>query len=480
MTIVGIYVHGFFLVMAVGLPYLVLFLEGLGIARKDQQLLLAAKITSYVWAISFAFGAVTGTLVEFGLVQIWSGTILAIGSAFFLPMFYELFAFLAEIVLLPTYLYTWGKLRGWIHWLIGLGVLIGSNASAYLILAANSWMQVPWGTGSLVGKVLPWTPSLGPEVVNATAAQYALGLLSQSGSTILSDPEALRSVGYIIYDPGVVFQNPDLLPTFIHTVLATIVIASFETAAVYSYMYLRTRSNARSFYKRIAKIAFGFGGVASILQPLAGDLMGRIVYEYQYVKFLAAEGFPPEGGVNPILGIILHGDPNYYFKGLDYLAFLSNQSIYPGAAMLTIETAREIGSLIHVLYYTMVVSGVILFIIGIAYFGLYIGVIDKLVRKILRIDIETLIIYLSFAAPILALAAASAGWAVREIGRRPWAIYGLVRKDQVITPVPISFEFSLLVIAIILLIFAGGLIALYYLTIRPLRELEREVVVIRA
>ncbi|MEM4969651.1 MAG: cytochrome ubiquinol oxidase subunit I [Sulfolobales archaeon] len=341
-------------------------------------------------------------------------------------------------------------------------------------------MQIPWGTGSLVSKILPWTPVLGPEIVNATAAQNALGLLSQSGPSILSDPEALRSVGYILYDPGAAFQNPDLLPTFLHTVLATIVIASFETAAVYSYMYLRTKSNARSFYKRIARIAFGFGGVASILQPLAGDLMGRVVYEYQYVKFLMAEGFPPEGGVNPILGIILHGDPNYYFKGLDYLASLASNSLYPNAAMLTIETAREIGPLIHMLYYTMVVSGVILFIMGIAYFGLYIDAIDRLVRKILRTDTETLIIYSSFAAPVLALAAASAGWAVREIGRRPWTIYGLVRKDQVITPVPISFEFSLLVIAIILLIFIGGLIALYYLTIRPLRELEKEIVVIRA
>lgn len=58
--------------------------------------------------------------------------------------------------------------------MIGLEVLIGSNASAYLILAANSWMQVPWGTGSLVSEVLPWTPSLGPEIINATEAQYAL------------------------------------------------------------------------------------------------------------------------------------------------------------------------------------------------------------------------------------------------------------------------------------------------------------------
>jgi len=110
-------------------------------------------------------------------------------------------------------------------------------------------------------------------------------------------------MGYILYDPGVAFQNPDLLPTFLHTVLATIVIASFATAAIYSYMYLRTKSNARSFYKRIAKTAFGFGGVASIPQPLVGDLMGRVVYEYQYAKFLMAEGSRPGEALTRSLGL---------------------------------------------------------------------------------------------------------------------------------------------------------------------------------
>jgi len=106
MTILGIYVHAFFLSLAVGLPYVVLPLEALGIIRKDKQYTEAARRISVVWAISFGFGAVTGTLVEFGLVQIWSGVLLAIGSFFFIPLVFELFAFLTEVVFLALYLYT--------------------------------------------------------------------------------------------------------------------------------------------------------------------------------------------------------------------------------------------------------------------------------------------------------------------------------------------------------------------------------------
>ncbi|MCI4434433.1 MAG: hypothetical protein JHC29_03060, partial [Thermoplasmata archaeon] len=42
MTILGIYVHGFFLLMAVGLPYLVLAYEFLGIRKRDLEYLNAA------------------------------------------------------------------------------------------------------------------------------------------------------------------------------------------------------------------------------------------------------------------------------------------------------------------------------------------------------------------------------------------------------------------------------------------------------
>ncbi len=472
MTILGIYIHGFFLILAVGLPYLVLIYEALGILRKDKEYMEAAKRTSMVWAISFGFGAVTGTLVEFGLVQIWSGTILAIGSFFFIPLYFELFAFLIEVTFLAAYLYTWNKFKNpWTHWALGLGVLIGSNASAWLILTVNAWMQTPWGTGTLVQNILPWTPELGPSKVNATALITIYNVLPKTGSIVLADPKTIQALGYLLYDPLIVLFNPNALATVIHTILATIIIAAFETASVYSFFYLKgPRVDLKNFYFKAAKIAYGVGGITSIIMPLSGDFMARIVYEFQYVKFLIMEGF--NGGKDPLIGLLTEFNPSYNFLGFKDLMMYTNKSIDPNAVIQTIKEAQQIQPLITIFYYSMVISGIVLFLFGVAFLGIYSKKIDKLVRIITRMSTEKFIVYSSFVAMFLGLIAASTGWAVREIGRHPWTIYGLIQYQQVITPNTITPEFSLMIIIIEILVLIGGLIALYYVPTKSLNEIE--------
>jgi cytochrome d ubiquinol oxidase subunit I len=471
MTIVGIYVHGFFLLLAVGLPYLVLVFEALGTVKKEKQYTEAAKRISAVWAISFGFGAVTGTLVEFGLLQIWSGTLVAIGSFFFVPMFVELFAFLIEAVFLAAYLFTWGKLKnGWVHWLLGLCLLVGSSASAFFILSANSWMQMPWGTGTVVETILPWTPDLGPSVVNETALSALYGILQNTSSLALSSPAAIRALGYLLYEPYVVLFNPNALATTFHTIVATIVIAAFETAAVFSYSYLKGKEELKGFYLRTTKVCCGVGGVASIFSALSGDMMARIVLEFQYVKFLAMEGF--KGGIDPLIGLIAQFNPSFQFPTFDNLTSMINNSVNPSAAAQTIGDAQQAQPLISAFYYSMVISGVFLLIFSAAYLGLVSSKMDKLVRLVLRMPTEKFVVYSSFLAVVFGLVAASAGWAVREVGRQPWTIYGLVQNQQVITPNPITPLFSLFIISVELGIFMMGLAALYFIPTRSLREME--------
>jgi cytochrome d ubiquinol oxidase subunit I len=319
MTIIGIYVHAFFLSLAVGLPYVVLPLEALGIIRKDGQYREAARRISVVWAISFGFGAVTGTLVEFGLVQVWSGVLLAIGSFFFIPLVFELFAFLTEIVFLSLYLYTWGRMKSqWLHWVIGLFLLVGSSASGVLILTANSWMQTPWGTGALVQAILPWSPVIGPSAVNSTALVAVYRTLPKTGSLVMASPSIISSLGYLLYDPYVVLLNPNALVTAAHTILTAITVAAFETAAIFSYSYLTGNGNKREFFLRTVKFSYGVGALATVLTVVSGDQMGRIVYSYQYLKFLAMEGF--RGGVDPVIGLIVNFNPNYSFPSFSDLA----------------------------------------------------------------------------------------------------------------------------------------------------------------
>ena len=478
MTIIGIYVHGFFLSLAVGLPYVVIPLEALGIIRKDKQYAEAAKRISVVWAISFGFGAVTGTLVEFGLVQIWSGVTLAIGSFFFIPMVFELFAFLTEVVFLALYLYTWGRLKSkWFHWLLGLFLLIGSSSSAVLILTANSWMQTPWGTGSLVQAILPWSPVIGPSAVNSTALVTIYKTLPKTGSLVMASPNVISSLGYLLYDPYVVLFNPNAIVTAAHTILTTIVIAAFETAAIFSYSYLKGNGGKEALFLKTVKFSYGVGVLATILTIVSGDQMARIVYSYQYLKFLSMEGF--RGGIDPVIGLISNFNPQYIFPTFSDLAATVGKSIDPASASLTINRAEQLMPVLSTLYYCMIISGVLLLVFSIAYLGLFSRRVDRLVRVVIRLSTERFVLYSSFAAAVLGIVAGSAGWAVRELGRQPWTIYGLVRPGQVITPNPITPLFSYFIVLVEAMTFACGVIALYFIPTRSLMEIAKQVEVVR-
>jgi cytochrome d ubiquinol oxidase subunit I len=334
MTALGIYIHAFFLVLALGLVPLVLILEALGIRRKDSDYTHGAKIISQVWAVSFAFGSITGTFVEFGLYLIWPGTILAISSFWFLPFIGDLFAFLIEISFLIAYLHFWDKINSWLHWGIGWGILIGSFLSAFAILAANSWLQSPWGTGSLVHSILPWVPNLGPNDANATAFQTLTQSQANSGVLNLANFAQARTLGFLIYNPFLVFTSPDSIVTSFHTILAAIRVAGFETAAIFAYMYLKGgKIEMRPFYLKIMNVAYGMGGITMFFQAIAGDQMGRVVYSFQRLQFTIFEGIPPKGGIDPPIGILLYGNPFHYFHGVTYSNSTASQSIDPSAVV---------------------------------------------------------------------------------------------------------------------------------------------------
>jgi len=478
MTIVGIYVHGFFLSLAVGLPYVVMSLEALGIIRKDKQYAEAARHISIVWAISFGFGAVTGTLVEFGLVQIWSGVTLAIGSFFFIPLVFEVFAFLLEVAFLALYLYTWGRMKSqWLHWILGVFLLVGSSSSAVLILAANSWMQTPWGAGSLVQAILPWSPVMGPSAVNATALVTLYKTLPKTGSLVMASPSVISSLGYLLYDPYVALLNPNAIVTAAHTILTTIVIAAFENAAIFSYGYLKGNGGKEAMFLKTVKFSYGVGALATLLTIVSGDQMARIVYSYQYVKFLSMEGF--RGGIDPIIGLISNFNPNYIFPTFGDLAVTAGKSIDPATASLTIDKAEQIMPVLSTLYYSMIISGALLLVFSVAYFGLFSRRVDQLVRVVIRMPTERFVLYSSFVAALLGIVAGSAGWAVRELGRQPWTIYGLIRPEQLITPNPITPLFSYFITLLETMTFVSGIIALYFIPTKSLMETAKQVEVVR-
>ncbi|MGC8644782.1 MAG: cytochrome ubiquinol oxidase subunit I [Thermoplasmata archaeon] len=469
MTIVGIYVHAFFLIFAFAFPIVVLTLEAIGIRRRDEEYIRLARNGAKLWGITFAAGAVTGTLVEFGLIVVWSGSIALIASMAATPLMLELYAFIIEIVLIGTYLTTFGKFKKWKwgHVFIGLGVLFGSNLSAYMILAVNAWMQVPWGTGNLVSQMfLPWVPSLGPLVVNPEKLKLLATTLPIVGSSLLSSPGAFQLLSNFTTDPWIAVFNPEVYATYFHNLLAALIITSFLASSYLSFKILRRIGDEKYNWKGL-KVSFLLAAVASILQALAGDFQGRFLYLYQRNIFDAIEGIPAKGGYDPIMSILLYGNLSHFFPGTNYLSSLLPSGDTLG--QLTIASTNTYGPVLHALYYTMVISGVVLIILAIGYFGLYSRVIRKIVQSVLRMKEETLVLYGSFAGAFFSILAGITGWATRELGRHPWTVYGVVTYNNVVNSRVITPIFTGGIIVLEISIFLAGLWGIYMIFFKNLK-----------
>jgi len=469
MTIVGIYVHAFFLIFAVGFPIVVLTLESIGILRKDDDYIRLARNASKLWGITFAAGAVTGTLVEFGLVVLWSGSIALIASMAAAPLMIELYAFIIEIVLIGTYLATFNKFKKWkgAHVLVGVGVLFGTNLSAYMILAVNAWMQVPWGTGTLVSQAfLPWVPSLGPLVIDPAKLKLLATVLPIVGSSLLSSPGAFQLLSNFTSNPWIALINPDVNATYFHNLLAAVIITSFLAASYLSFKIIKGYG-AEGYNWKGLKVSFFIASIASFLQAVAGDYQGRFLYVFQRNIFDATEGIPKNGGYDPIVGLLLYGKMSHFFPGTNYLASMLPSGDTLG--QLTISATNTYAPILHFMYYSMVISGVIIVILAIGYFGLYSKMIRSLVEGLLRVKVETFVLYGSFAGAILAIIAGMAGWATREMGRHPWTVYGLITYNDVVNAHAITPLFTAGIIALEIGILMAGIWGIYMIFFKKLK-----------
>src|SRR5208282_4566934 len=165
----GIFIHAFFLTISLGFPWVIGGLLFQWWRTKDQDYYEAARNVTAVLGLNFALGAITGTLVEFGLVQAWPGSIFAIATFGLIPLTLELVAFLGEIVLLVMFIVMLGKVRPPVSLSIIVAYGVMAAISGVLITTVNSWLNVPWGTGSLASTLNPFLPPYGPNAINVNA-----------------------------------------------------------------------------------------------------------------------------------------------------------------------------------------------------------------------------------------------------------------------------------------------------------------------
>src|SRR5579859_708095 len=258
--------HLFFAVLGVGLPLMMLVAEGMHLRTGDPVWRALARRWSKVFAVLFAVGAASGTIISFELGLLFPRFMAYAGGIIGLPFSLEGAAFFLEAIFVGIYLYGWNRLSPRAHWLSGFPIAISAVASAFFIVTANAWMNVPRGF-KLVG-------------------------------------------GHVTHvDPLAAMFNPAWATETSHMVLGAYLATAFGVAAVYAVGMLRGRRNA---YHRKA-IALGLS-TAAILAPLqlgVGDLLGRTVADHQPSTLAAIEGIDhtEKAAVLNVGGFPLPGHP---------------------------------------------------------------------------------------------------------------------------------------------------------------------------
>src|SRR4030088_2684743 len=153
--------------LTIGLSVIVAGMQTAWVRTGDQRYLAMTKFWGKLLLINFAMGVVTGLVQEFQFGMNWSAYSRFVGDVFGAPLAMEgIVAFFIESTFLGLWIFGWDRLPRREHLACVWAFSLVSIASAYFILAANSWMQHPVGVALVHGK--PQLTSIWAVLTNPT------------------------------------------------------------------------------------------------------------------------------------------------------------------------------------------------------------------------------------------------------------------------------------------------------------------------
>jgi cytochrome d ubiquinol oxidase subunit I len=384
-------VHIILVPLGVSWAFMTLIANYRGLKKNDADALRLAQRWSKYMAVTFAVGAVTGTVLTFEFGLLWPRFMGQWGEAFGVPFAFEGIFFFTEAIFISIYIYGWRRLSPWAHFWTGVPLPIVGILGAASVVAANAWMNAP------------------------------------SGFT-------LNAAGQVVdVDPLKVIFNDAMPLMAAHMIIAAYVVGGFLVASVYAVAMLRGR---RDHYHRIGFIiAFSVGAAAIPIQMGVGDSLARWVYNNQPVKFAAIELVPQTSSDVPetLLG---HLNSDGTVSGGIPIPGLASWLSDPATGTSTVvqgldtvppderPTDREV-NVVHLCWDIMVGLGTLLFLLALWYWVCWIF------RR--HMPRSKWFLRVASVAGIAAIVTMEAGWVVSEVGRQPWIVYNLMKVEDAAT-----------------------------------------------
>jgi cytochrome d ubiquinol oxidase subunit I len=377
--------------LGVSWAFMALIANYRGLKRHDAAALRLAQQWSKFMAVTFAVGAVTGTVLSFEFGLLWPRFMGAWGMAFGVPFAFEGVFFFTEAVFVAIYIFGWRRLSGWAHFWTGVPIVLAGIGGSVSVVAANGWMNTPTGfTLNSAGKV--------------------------------------TSV-----DPWKVMFNPAMKLMSVHMVVAAYVVGGFLVASVYAVGLLRGRADR---YHRLGFIIpFSVAAIAIFAQMAVGDSLARWVYNNQPVKFAAIELVPTTSADVPET-LFGHLNSNGTVTGGVKIPGLASVLSDPATGTSTVvqglntepasnEPTVAEDNVVHLAWDAMVGLGTVLCLLSLWYWGAW------AFKK--RMPASRLFLWLASGAGVAAVLALEAGWAVSEVGRQPWIVYNRMKVEAAAT-----------------------------------------------
>ncbi len=193
-----------------------------GVKHGDRDALELAQRWSKYMAVTFAVGAVTGTVLssEFGLL--WPRFMAQWGDAFGVPFAFEGIVFFLEAIFVAIYIFGWRRLPPWPHFWTGVPIVLTGVLGSVSVVAANAWMNAPTGyTLGADGRIVAVDPvrvifneSMPWQAAHMVVAAYLVGgclVASVYAFAVLRGRrDRYHRLGFTI--AFTVAQWPDLLP----------------------------------------------------------------------------------------------------------------------------------------------------------------------------------------------------------------------------------------------------------------------------
>jgi cytochrome bd ubiquinol oxidase subunit I len=362
-----------------------------GIKHGDRDALLLAQRWSKYMAVTFAVGAVTGTVLSFEFGLLWPRFMGQWGAAFGIPFAFEGLFFFTEAIFISIYIFGWRRLRPWVHFWTGVPIAVAGIFGSISVVSANAWMNSPEGV-----------------------------TLDADGKVVDVDPM------------GVIFNSAMPLMSA-HMVVAAYLVGGFLIASVYATGMLRGR---RDRYHRLGlTIGFTVAAIATPVQMGVGDGLARWVYNEQPAKFAAIEMVPETSSNVPEVlfghlnseGEVVGGIPIPGLASILSDPRTGTSTVIQGLDTVAPEdrpTDREV-NVTHLAWDVMVGLGTLLFLLTLWFWA------SLIFRR--RLPQSRWFLRATAVSGVLSVVALEAGWTVSEVGRQPWIVYEQMKVEDAAT-----------------------------------------------